>query len=198
MSLGELQRTWNALAGKDAMWAVLTGPVGGSRRWDPEAFFRTGADEIRFILDRVAAAGLTPRRGRALDFGLQGWPADAGAGRGSSSTPMAWTSPRRWSSRHAPSTGRRPLRLSRQRRRRPVAAGRRARSISSTRASRCSTSPPRIQPALHRRVFRGRAGRRRRVFQLPSAPIDHTATHPLTALVLPPDACRAASRRRRG
>src|SRR5690242_3397514 len=69
MSLGELQRTWNALAAKDAMWAVLTGPVGGSRRWDAAEFFRTGVDEIRLILDRVAAAGLTPRRTRALDFG---------------------------------------------------------------------------------------------------------------------------------
>jgi SAM-dependent methyltransferase len=69
MNLAELQQTWNTLAGKDAMWAVLTGPVGSSRRWDPEAFFRTGAEEISSILDRVAAAGIPLRRGRALDFG---------------------------------------------------------------------------------------------------------------------------------
>ena len=34
MSLDELQRSWDGLARKDAMWAVLTGPVGGDRAWD--------------------------------------------------------------------------------------------------------------------------------------------------------------------
>ena len=69
MSLSDLQRTWDELAAKDAMWAVLTGPVGSGREWDPDAFFRTGVDEIQFILDRVAAVGLALRSGRALDFG---------------------------------------------------------------------------------------------------------------------------------
>jgi SAM-dependent methyltransferase len=69
VSLKDVQRSWNELAQKDAMWAVLTGPVGSERAWDPEAFFRTGVEEIAFILDRVRAAGVEPAPGRALDFG---------------------------------------------------------------------------------------------------------------------------------
>ena len=51
------------------MWAVLTGPLGADRRWDPEAFFRTGVDEIDAVLARVAALGGPAGPGRALDFG---------------------------------------------------------------------------------------------------------------------------------
>ena len=69
MSLSDLQRTWDELASKDAMWAVLTGPVGSQRAWNAEEFFRTGVEEIQFILNRVAAAGLTVQERRALDFG---------------------------------------------------------------------------------------------------------------------------------
>lgn len=69
MDLDRLQQDWNDLARKDAMWAVLTGPAGTARRWDPDAFFRTGTDEIDALLHRLEAAGATPRRGRALDFG---------------------------------------------------------------------------------------------------------------------------------
>lgn len=69
MSLTDLQRSWDELARKDAMWAVLTGPVGADRRWSADEFFGTGREEVAFILDRVAHAGLTPAWGRALDFG---------------------------------------------------------------------------------------------------------------------------------
>lgn len=69
MTLEDVRRNWNALAHKDAMWAVLIGPVGSERAWDVDAFFRTGADEIAFILERVTAAGITPAPGCALDFG---------------------------------------------------------------------------------------------------------------------------------
>jgi SAM-dependent methyltransferase len=69
MDLERLQRDWNDLARKDAMWAVLTGPLGAERRWDPDAFFKTGTDEISALLDRLRAAGHSPRMDRALDFG---------------------------------------------------------------------------------------------------------------------------------
>ncbi len=69
MTLEHVRRSWNALAQKDAMWAVLTGPVGSERAWDADAFFRTGVDEIAFIMERVTAADITPAAGRALDFG---------------------------------------------------------------------------------------------------------------------------------
>lgn len=69
MDLERLQRDWNDLARKDAMWAVLTGPLGAERRWDPEAFFQTGTEEIASLLERLRAAGAMPRTDRALDFG---------------------------------------------------------------------------------------------------------------------------------
>lgn len=69
MDLERLQRDWNDLARKDAMWAVLTGPLGAERRWDPAAFFKTGTDEIASLLDRLRAAGAMPALDRALDFG---------------------------------------------------------------------------------------------------------------------------------
>jgi SAM-dependent methyltransferase len=51
------------------MWAVLTGPFGAERSWDPDAFFQTGIDEIGSLLGRLGAAGIVPAPGRALDFG---------------------------------------------------------------------------------------------------------------------------------
>jgi len=69
MNLTELQRSWNELAAKDAMWAVLTGPLGTARAWDADHFFRTGVAEIESVLDRVRVAGAVPRFQRALDFG---------------------------------------------------------------------------------------------------------------------------------
>jgi SAM-dependent methyltransferase len=67
--LQRLQRDWNELASKDAMWAVLTGPLGAARAWDPKAFFQTGSDEIAALLERLRSVGATPDAGRALDFG---------------------------------------------------------------------------------------------------------------------------------
>ena len=69
MNLSGLQQTWDELATKDAMWAVLTGPLATARSWDHDAFFATGVAEIESVLDRVRRAGVIPRFHRALDFG---------------------------------------------------------------------------------------------------------------------------------
>jgi SAM-dependent methyltransferase len=69
MNLMGLQETWDELATKDAMWAVLTGPLATGRSWDQDAFFATGVAEIDSVLDRVRRAGVIPRFHRALDFG---------------------------------------------------------------------------------------------------------------------------------
>ena len=69
MNLTGLQQTWDELATKDAMWAVLTGPLATARTWDQGAFFATGVEEIDSVLDRVRRAGAIPRFHRALDFG---------------------------------------------------------------------------------------------------------------------------------
>jgi SAM-dependent methyltransferase len=69
MGLRGLQQTWDELATRDAMWAVLTGPRATARAWDQDAFFATGVAEIDAVLDRVRRAGVIPRFHRALDFG---------------------------------------------------------------------------------------------------------------------------------
>ena len=69
MNLAGVQQAWNELAAKDAMWAVLTGPLATRRTWDADAFFKTGVAEIDAVLDRVRRAGVIPRFQRALDFG---------------------------------------------------------------------------------------------------------------------------------
>ena len=69
MSLEQLRDSWNELAAKDAFQAVLTRSTASRQRWDPAVFFRTGLDEVEYILHRVRALGLTPGEARALDFG---------------------------------------------------------------------------------------------------------------------------------
>ena len=69
MELAALQRAWNDLAAKDAMWAVLTGPFATQRAWDEDGFFATGVAEIEAVLDRVRQTGAPLQTGRALDFG---------------------------------------------------------------------------------------------------------------------------------
>lgn len=69
MELKELQRNWNAFGETDPLGAILTEPdkVGGN--WEKGEFFGRGIDEIDQVMDYVWSLGLTPRRGRALDFG---------------------------------------------------------------------------------------------------------------------------------
>ena len=69
MELAALQRAWNDLAAKDAMWAVLTGPFAAQRSWDEDAFFATGVAEIESVLERVRQTGVPIELRRALDFG---------------------------------------------------------------------------------------------------------------------------------
>lgn len=69
MSFERDRRTWEALAEKDPLWAVLSDPAKRGNRWEVEAFFRTGrafAEELLADLGRLDG-GLP--RGRALDFG---------------------------------------------------------------------------------------------------------------------------------
>jgi len=61
--------SWNELARKDAMWAVLSDDAKAGERWDPEAFFATGVNDVRGVMERLQSFGLKPARTRALDFG---------------------------------------------------------------------------------------------------------------------------------
>jgi SAM-dependent methyltransferase len=69
MDLHDLRDTWDELGRRDAMWAVLSGPLEGRRVWTREAFFQTGVDEVEAVLRRTAELGGAPGSGRALDFG---------------------------------------------------------------------------------------------------------------------------------
>lgn len=68
MSLRRLQRNWDAFAREDPLWAILTWEERRDGRWDPEAFFATGRDEVATVLASVRAWGPLAT-GRALDFG---------------------------------------------------------------------------------------------------------------------------------
>ena len=69
VGIDEVARTWTRLGREDPLWAVLTdrGRSGGG--WGSDEFLATGEQEVRTLLERLAAAGLDPARGRAVDFG---------------------------------------------------------------------------------------------------------------------------------
>jgi SAM-dependent methyltransferase len=69
MNLTQLQKTWNELGKRDALWAILTGPAGAPREWNLEQFLASGRDEIATMLSRVHQLGIDVRLSNALDFG---------------------------------------------------------------------------------------------------------------------------------
>lgn len=69
MTLRHLKRTWDALARRDPLWAILTLPEKRGGRWDLDEFFAWGRDEISALLDYLNTLGVEVRRGKALDFG---------------------------------------------------------------------------------------------------------------------------------
>ncbi|SES39855.1 Methyltransferase domain-containing protein [Pedococcus cremeus] len=69
MDLERTRADWTALGAQDPLWAVLVTPEGRHDGWDPTAFLATGRDEVSAVLGRIAALGLRPGTGSALDFG---------------------------------------------------------------------------------------------------------------------------------
>jgi ubiquinone/menaquinone biosynthesis C-methylase UbiE len=69
MALGELARTWEALARHDAMWAILSDPNKVGNKWDLQEFLQTGRGEAQRTIDCLDAIARPYRCGRALDFG---------------------------------------------------------------------------------------------------------------------------------
>ncbi len=67
--LENLQETWDRFADADPLWAVLTDPSRGERRWTVPDFLAAGEREIAAVLERLAVVGIPLRRERALDFG---------------------------------------------------------------------------------------------------------------------------------
>ncbi|MCS7039083.1 MAG: methyltransferase domain-containing protein [Anaerolineae bacterium] len=69
MKLQDIQANWDKFGANDPLWSILAWPDKSGHRWQIEEFFATGVREIAEVLATVAALGLSPERGRALDFG---------------------------------------------------------------------------------------------------------------------------------
>lgn len=69
MDLKDVQENWNRFGKADPLWAVLAWPGMEEGRWDPDAFFATGREEIDAVLDYAAGLDVSFARDRALDFG---------------------------------------------------------------------------------------------------------------------------------
>lgn len=69
MALRHVQKTYEKLGESDPLYAVLSFREAKGNRWDPEAFFQRGREEIELALEHLEAIGLKPNPGRAMDFG---------------------------------------------------------------------------------------------------------------------------------
>jgi SAM-dependent methyltransferase len=69
MKLEELQENWNKFGETDPLWGILAWPDKTENRWQVDAFFETGVEEIDAVLAYAAGLGLEPKFGAALDFG---------------------------------------------------------------------------------------------------------------------------------
>lgn len=70
MNLKTLKSTWDDLAHRDALWAILTDERKAGGKWDIAEFLSTGEAEIKFVIDYLAGIGVVPNfSGAALDFG---------------------------------------------------------------------------------------------------------------------------------
>ena len=69
MALRHVQKTYEKLGESDPLYAVLSFREARGNRWDPEAFFQRGREEIELALEHLEAIGLKPNPGRAMDVG---------------------------------------------------------------------------------------------------------------------------------
>jgi len=69
VNLDDLQTTWDALGRTDPLWAILSEADKKGGRWNPEAFFQTGAREIARLMADVRSLGGALGSRAALDFG---------------------------------------------------------------------------------------------------------------------------------
>lgn len=69
MSLEDVQKNWEGFARTDPLWSILSDEEKRNNRWDVDAFFATGREEIASVVAEMEKLGLHPARRRALDFG---------------------------------------------------------------------------------------------------------------------------------
>jgi len=69
MKLDELQENWNKFGETDPLWGILAWPDKTENRWQVDAFFATGVEEIDAVWAYAEGLGLEIEFGTALDFG---------------------------------------------------------------------------------------------------------------------------------
>ena len=69
MDLQDVQNNWNRFGETDPFWAVLAWPGMEEGRWDPDAFFATGREEIDAVMAYADGLDVGFARDSALDFG---------------------------------------------------------------------------------------------------------------------------------
>jgi SAM-dependent methyltransferase len=67
--LAEEKQNWEDFASQDPFWAVLSQPEHKYGKWDRDAFYATGEEQIAEVMDHAATYGVPQSFGRALDFG---------------------------------------------------------------------------------------------------------------------------------
>lgn len=68
-ALDRLRGTWDALGQQDPMWAILTDPDKTGNRWDRDAFFATGREQVDALLRDLATLEEPVATRSALDVG---------------------------------------------------------------------------------------------------------------------------------
>ncbi len=69
-SFADYREAWQRNADVDPLWVILTSRDKTGRRWEPEAFFATGRDEIARVFGFMARMRIAPEyQRRFLDFG---------------------------------------------------------------------------------------------------------------------------------
>ena len=70
MDLEQLRSDWDALAKRDALWAILTDGERADRGWEVGEFLATGEIEMATVMGYLRDVGCMPEaEGAALDFG---------------------------------------------------------------------------------------------------------------------------------
>ena len=69
MEFDQVQKNWNEFGKKDPLWAILTRPEAKNNKWDIQEFFRTGDEEITYIMQYADSLDTSLARQKALDFG---------------------------------------------------------------------------------------------------------------------------------
>lgn len=69
MHIDDLRRHWDRFGKLDPLFAILTVPGKEGNKWQRDEFFATGRSDIASLLGYMENIGLSPNRGRALDFG---------------------------------------------------------------------------------------------------------------------------------